>query len=164
MVQVSILLSVKKNCETPVFLQPHRIVVANFVPGNFGLFRFNAWQPFAEPWGSAGRRLKNIELKAIPFTCQYLLISVWNILVVGEAVTTKHYKHTAEVMLRPKENEERLWDYLHTMAKNTELLVHFVCLLIFFWECALHQIFSRTEANVHCFVSILVLIKACNDW
>jgi len=32
-----------------VLLQPHGIVVANFVPGNFGLFRRNSWQPLAEP-------------------------------------------------------------------------------------------------------------------
>jgi len=42
-----------------LLLQPHRIVVANFVPGNFGLFRRNPWQPLAEPWGSAETRLKN---------------------------------------------------------------------------------------------------------
>jgi len=31
-----------------ILLQPHRTVVANFVPGNFGLFRPNPWQPLAE--------------------------------------------------------------------------------------------------------------------
>jgi len=49
MIQVSILLSVK----TVVLLQTHRTVVANFIPGNFCLFRWNPWQPLAEP------RLKN---------------------------------------------------------------------------------------------------------
>jgi len=42
-----------------VLLQPHRTVIANFVPGNFSLFRRNPWQPLAEPWGSAESRLKN---------------------------------------------------------------------------------------------------------
>ena len=28
-------------------------VIANFIPGNFGLFRWNPWQPLAETWGSA---------------------------------------------------------------------------------------------------------------
>jgi len=36
-----------------VLLQLHRTVVVNFVPGSFGLFRRNLWQPLAEP------RLKN---------------------------------------------------------------------------------------------------------
>jgi len=30
-----------------ILLQPHRTVVANFAPGNFGLFRRNLWQPRA---------------------------------------------------------------------------------------------------------------------
>ena len=30
-------------------LQPHRTVVANFVPCSFGLFRRNPWQPLANP-------------------------------------------------------------------------------------------------------------------
>ena len=38
-------------------LQPRRTVVANFVPGNFGLFRGNPWQPLAES------RLKNTGLR-----------------------------------------------------------------------------------------------------
>jgi len=28
----------------------NRTVVANFVPGNFGLFGWNPWQPLAEHW------------------------------------------------------------------------------------------------------------------
>jgi len=32
-----------------ILLQPHRTVVANFVPGNFGLFRRNLWQSLVEP-------------------------------------------------------------------------------------------------------------------
>jgi len=39
--------------QVSVLLQAHGTVVANFVPGNFGLFRRNPWQPLAEP------RLKN---------------------------------------------------------------------------------------------------------
>jgi len=35
--------------KTVILLQPHRTVVANFIPGNFGLFRRNPWQPLAEP-------------------------------------------------------------------------------------------------------------------
>ena len=31
--------------------KPHWTVVANFAPGNFGLFRRNLWQPLAGPWG-----------------------------------------------------------------------------------------------------------------
>jgi len=46
MIQVSIL----GCCETVVSLQPHRAVVVNFVPGKFGLFRRNPWQPLAEAW------------------------------------------------------------------------------------------------------------------
>jgi len=32
-----------------ILLPPHRTVVANFVPGNLGLFRGNPRQPLAEP-------------------------------------------------------------------------------------------------------------------
>jgi len=42
-----------------ILLQSHRIVVANFVPGNFGLFRQNAWQPLAE------LRLQNTALRCL---------------------------------------------------------------------------------------------------
>jgi len=35
--------------QVSLLLQPHRIVVVNFVPGNFGPFRRNPLQPFAEP-------------------------------------------------------------------------------------------------------------------
>jgi len=28
----------------------HRSVAAIFVSGNFGLFRWNPWQPLAKPW------------------------------------------------------------------------------------------------------------------
>ena len=35
--------------KTVILLQPHRTVVANFIPGSFGLFRRNPWQPLAEP-------------------------------------------------------------------------------------------------------------------
>jgi len=31
--------------QVSILQQPHRTVVANFVPGNFGLFRRNPWQP-----------------------------------------------------------------------------------------------------------------------
>jgi len=31
------------------FLQPHRTLVANLVPGKFSLFWQNPWQPLAEP-------------------------------------------------------------------------------------------------------------------
>jgi len=36
--------------QVSIFLQPNGTVVANFVPGKFGLFRRNHWQPLAEPW------------------------------------------------------------------------------------------------------------------
>jgi len=36
--------------QVPILLQRHRTVVANFVPGNFGLFRQNPWQSLAETW------------------------------------------------------------------------------------------------------------------
>jgi len=36
--------------QVTILLQLHRTVVANFVPGNFGLCRRNHWQPLAEPW------------------------------------------------------------------------------------------------------------------
>jgi len=49
--------------QVAILLQPHRIVVANFVPGNFGLFRRKLWQPLEEPWGFAEPRLKNTELR-----------------------------------------------------------------------------------------------------
>ena len=39
-----------------------RTVVANFVPGNFDLFRQNPWQALAEPWGSAEPRLQNTDV------------------------------------------------------------------------------------------------------
>jgi len=50
------------TCETVVLLQPHRTVVANFVPDIFGLFWPNPWQRLAEPRGSAEARLKNTGL------------------------------------------------------------------------------------------------------
>jgi len=40
-----------------VLLQLHRTMVANFIPGNFGLFWRNPLQPFMEPW------LKNTALE-----------------------------------------------------------------------------------------------------
>jgi len=42
--------------QVSILLQPHRTVVENFVPGNFGLFRGNPRQPLAEP------RLQNTAL------------------------------------------------------------------------------------------------------
>jgi len=48
--------------QVSILLQLHRTVVANFIPGNFGLFRGNPWQPLAEPKGSAEPRLKNTVL------------------------------------------------------------------------------------------------------
>jgi len=36
------------NCITVALLQPYRSVIANFVPGNFGVFWRNPWQPLAE--------------------------------------------------------------------------------------------------------------------
>ena len=35
--------------EMSILLQQHRNVVANFVPGKFGPFQRNPWQPLAEP-------------------------------------------------------------------------------------------------------------------
>jgi len=35
--------------QVSILLQPHGTVVANFVPGNFGLFWGNSWQSLAEP-------------------------------------------------------------------------------------------------------------------
>jgi len=49
--------------QVSIMLQPHRTLVANFVPGNFGLFRRNPWQPLAEPQGFAEPRLKNTEVE-----------------------------------------------------------------------------------------------------
>ena len=43
--------------QVSILLQQHRTVVANFVPGEFGLFRRNPWQPLEEP------RLKNTGLQ-----------------------------------------------------------------------------------------------------
>jgi len=48
--------------QVSILLQPHRSVVANFVPGNFGLCRRNPWQPFAERQGSTEPPLKNTAL------------------------------------------------------------------------------------------------------
>jgi len=45
------------------FTQPHSTVVANFVPGNFGLFRRNPRQPLTEPQGSAEPRLTNTDVE-----------------------------------------------------------------------------------------------------
>jgi len=51
-------------------LQPHRAVVANFVPGNFGLFRRNPWQPLAEPLaatrGTPGSHSRNPDVPRNP--------------------------------------------------------------------------------------------------
>jgi len=49
--------------QVSILLQPHRTVIANFVPGNFGLILRNPWKPLAEPWGSVEPRLKNTVLK-----------------------------------------------------------------------------------------------------
>jgi len=48
--------------QVSILVQPHRTVVANFVQGNFGLFRRNPWQPLAEHKGSVEPRLKNTAL------------------------------------------------------------------------------------------------------
>jgi len=50
-------------CNDPsVIATTIRTVVANFIPGKFGLFRRKPWQALAEPWGSAEPRLKNTSL------------------------------------------------------------------------------------------------------
>jgi len=59
---ISLKVSAICTVEQYPLLQPHRTVVANFVPGNFGLFRRNPWQPLAEHKGSAEPRLKNTAL------------------------------------------------------------------------------------------------------
>jgi len=49
-----------------ILLQPHRTVVANFVPGKCGLFRRNPWQPQTQGYGefinliTLGLEYKNI--------------------------------------------------------------------------------------------------------
>jgi len=48
--------------QVSVLLQRHRTVVANFVPGNFGLFRRKPWRPPAEPWVSVESRSKSTAL------------------------------------------------------------------------------------------------------
>jgi len=53
-----------------ILLQPPRNAVANFVPGNLGLFRRNPWQPLAEP------RLKNTDLNGRLMTRSGYLMSV----------------------------------------------------------------------------------------
>jgi len=45
-----------------ILLRPRRAAVANFVPGNFGLFLRHPWQPLAESQGSAEPRLKNTDV------------------------------------------------------------------------------------------------------
>jgi len=50
--------------------QTHRSVVANFVPDNFGLFRWNPWQPLTEPCGSVELQLKNTGTRhSVRLTC-----------------------------------------------------------------------------------------------
>jgi len=49
--------------QVSILLQPHKTVVANLVPGNFGLFRRNPWQPLTDPRGSVEPRLKNTALQ-----------------------------------------------------------------------------------------------------
>jgi len=46
--------------QVSIMLQPHGTVVVNFVPGNFGFFRWNPWQPLVEPWGSPKPRGKTL--------------------------------------------------------------------------------------------------------
>jgi len=46
----AMLVEAETMIQVTILLQPHRTVVANFVPGNLGLFRRNHWQPLAEPW------------------------------------------------------------------------------------------------------------------
>jgi len=58
------------NCETVILLQPHRTVVLNFVPGNFGLFQRNPWQPFVEPLDSMKARLKNTAIEVTLVSCK----------------------------------------------------------------------------------------------
>jgi len=44
--------------QVSILLQPHRTVIANFVPDNFGLFRRKPCQPLPEP--QAQPRLKTL--------------------------------------------------------------------------------------------------------
>ena len=65
----------QEYCDTLVLLKPRRSVVANFVPGNFGLFRWYPWQPLAETSGSAKPRLKNTALHSLESGCSACLDS-----------------------------------------------------------------------------------------
>jgi len=50
---VCVALGTYATINVSILLQPHKTVIANLVPGNFGLFRRNPWQPLAKS------RLKN---------------------------------------------------------------------------------------------------------
>jgi len=62
-------------------------MVANFVPGNFGLFQRNTWQPFAEPrvaepfskWGGTSQRWKEIVANFVVWigNCDVTSIEIW---------------------------------------------------------------------------------------
>ena len=86
-----------------ILLQLHRIVVTNFVPGKFGLFRRNPWQPLAEPWGSAKSRLKNtgLDKHTTNFKLPYPTLTYLKILHKNLA---KHHSRNASW---PK---PRIWD------------------------------------------------------
>jgi len=45
----ALLMEIYAMIQVSILLQLYRTVVANFVPGNFGLFRRNTWEPLAEP-------------------------------------------------------------------------------------------------------------------
>jgi len=61
-----------KDIAKLVLLQPHRTVVANFVPDSFDLFRRNHWQLLAEP------RVKNTVLGDCSTVCRYCVTIAWH--------------------------------------------------------------------------------------
>ena len=74
--------------QVSILLQPQRAVVANFVPGSFGLFRRNPWQPLAEP------RLKNTIL-----ICH---ATFW----VFKKCSSKRHFPTKHAYFEPKQNKD----------------------------------------------------------
>ena len=90
--------------QVSILLQLHRTVVANFVPGNFGLFRRNPWQPLAEPLGSAEPRLKNTGIN--------------HLFVLNIQIVIKHATERLEPVAQPAQNF--LWgQYFWLQASNS---------------------------------------------
>ena len=116
--------------QVSILLQPHRIAVTNFVPGNFDLFWRNPWQPLAEPWGSAEPRLKNTGLSNCaldPFkTCDSVSLPVCDY-TVQSPIKVKHFKLSARVKMHQTAWSSVSWNaekHQWLLGEEVDILSH----------------------------------------